>query len=631
MKRIMQLLMVSGLLVLAGCGKDDLDDGSRGGVGGGDITFEIGFAPTKETTPESRAVTDSDFRSEWENGDAIGLYAVESGNALKKSDNYIHNVKLIYNDGQWNLPAGTALYWRGRTLDFYAYYPYDDNNGHPGELDPTTIAFNVSADQSGKTDVKTNYTLSDLMTAKAAKATKGSPVALSFRHALAMVQVSIPVQGKGFGPKEDLVVSLRGVKTKAVLDLTGISDEANGLTLASGDNTPVNVKMYRLEQPGDANYETNYTYRALLPAQIITKGKGLFQFNHEQRQLFYDAIQLENNLELKSQTAETFERTLPMALHTVSIQAGQFRMGYPLGNDWYMDKQGGPRYLEDEADHQVKLTKDFYMCKYEVTNAQFAIFLNAIGATVEVVSDTEHKAKCPGVEVYPGARHTGKYLVDNCYSGIATYRIGVQWNAGSSKWEPVPGYENYPAIYVTWYGADEYAHWVGGCLPTEAQWEYACRAGTETDYFFQTSGTSANEDEVKAGLKEYAWYGWVKTISTDDFPAGPNGKTRTQEVGTKKPNPWGLYDMYGNVWEWCLDNIKPQYGLNDKTIQEGKVLVDPAVPMASDDSRAVIRGGAWSGWRGNETNYLSQYRSGKRGQADATSFNFIGIRVIFVP
>ncbi len=612
MKRIMQLLMVSGLLVLAGCGKDDLDDGSRGGAGGGDITFEIGFAPAKETTPESRAVTGSDFRSEWENGDAIGLYAVESGNALQKSDNYIHNVKLTYNNDQWSLPVGTALYWRGRTLDFYAYYPYDDNNGHPGNLDPTTIAFNVSADQSGKTDAKTNYTLSDLMTAKAAGATKGSPVALSFRHALAMIQVNIPVQGKGFGPKADLVVSLRGVKTKAVLDLSGISGEASGLSLATGDNTPVNVKMYRLEQLDDANYETSYTYRALLPAQVITKGKGLFQFNHEQRQLFYDVIQLESDLELKPRTAETFERTLPMALHTVSIEAGQFRMGYPVRTDWYMKKDGNPRQLEDEADHKVKLTKKFYMCKYEVTNAQFAIFLNAIGAIVDRVNDTEHKAKCPSVEVYPGARHTGKYLVDNCYLGSATYRIGVQWNAGSSKWEPVPGYENYPAIYVTWYGADEYAHWVGGCLPTEAQWEYACRAGTETDYSF---GDVSN-------LGDYAWYGGNRS--------NPDGtKQKSREVGTKKSNPWGLYDMYGNVWEWCLDNIKPQYGLNDKMIQDGEVLVDPAVPMASDDSRAVIRGGAWC-YHNNQAN-LSQYRSGKRGQADAGDFGFIGIRVIFVP
>lgn len=623
MKRIMQLLMVSGLLVLAGCGKDDLDDGSCGGAGGGDITFEIGFAPTKETTPESRAVTGSDFRSEWENGDVIGLYAVESGNDLKKSDNYIHNVKLTYNNGEWSLPVETALYWRGRTLDFYAYYPYDDNNGHPGDLDPTTIAFNVSADQSGKTDAKTNYTLSDLMTAKAAGATKGSPVALSFSHALAMIQVNIPVQGKGFGPKADLVVSLRGVKTKGVLDLSGISGEASGLSLAAEDNTPVNVKMYRLEQLDDANYETSYTYRALLPAQVITKGKGLFQFNHEQRQLFYDVIQLESDLELKPRTAETFKRTLPMALHTVSIEAGQFRMGYPVQTDWHMstDQQQG-RYLTDEADHLVKLTKNFYMCKYEVTNAQFAIFLNAIGATVDRVNDTEHKAKCPGVEVYPGARHSGKYLVDNCYGGTASYAVGVRWNTESSKWEPVPGYENYPAVYVTWYGADEYAHWVGGSLPTEAQWEYACRAGSETDYFF--------EGESGAKLGDYAWYGSSGGVT---LPSGPNGKSRTQEVGTKKSNPWGLYDMYGNVWEWCLDNIKPQYGLNDELIRQGGVFADPAVPMESNDSRAVIRGGAWCCWGFNRPadNNMRQYRSGCRGYAKATDFSFIGIRVIFVP
>ena len=232
------------------------------------------------------------------------------------------------------------------------------------------------------------------------------------------------------------------------------------------------------------------------------------------------------------------------------------------------------------------------------------------------------------MEVYPGAQHPGKYLVDNCYGGDAGagmgYCVGVQCNAESSKWEPVPGYENYPAVYVTWYGADEYAHWVGGSLPTEAQWEYACRAGSETDYFF--------EGESGAKLGDYAWYGSSGGVT---LPSGPNGKRRTQEVGTKQPNPWGLYDMYGNVWEWCLDNIKPQYGLNDDLIRQGGVFADPAVPMdiAAGDIRAVIRGGAGCCWGFNQPadNNMRQYRSGKRGQAKATDFGFIGIRVIFVP
>ena len=94
-------------------------------------------------------------------------------------------------------------------------------------------------------------------------------------------------------------------------------------------------------------------------------------------------------------------------------------------------------------------------------------------------------------------------------------------------------------------------------LPTEAQWEYACRAGTTTTYSY---GNSANGN--------YMWY-------------GDNSSSQTHEVGTKLPNPWGLYDMHGNVLEWCLD----WYG----TLSYG---TDPK--GSSSGSHRVIRGGSWS-------------------------------------
>lgn len=210
----MLLAALAPAMLLASCGKDEIDKPGPD-TPGGDIRFEIGFAPqaapaasdalqgenktmqrVASNAPQTRVATDAQFRSVFENGDEIGVFAVESGQPLNPSGNYIHNVKLSYDGNAWT--AGERLYWRDKTLDFYAYYPYD-----AAATNPTAIAFNVKVDQGGTTDVSgqqvSNYTLSDLLTVKAAGAAKGSPVSLSFHHALAMVQVSIPSLGKGFG------------------------------------------------------------------------------------------------------------------------------------------------------------------------------------------------------------------------------------------------------------------------------------------------------------------------------------------------------------------------------------------------------------------------------------------------
>ena len=132
--------------------------------------------------------------------------------------------------------------------------------------------------------------------------------------------------------------------------------------------------------------------------------------------------------------------------------------------------------------------------------------------------------------------------------------------------------ENQPAVYVSWNDAVAFCDWLSKKegkqyrLPTEAEWEYSCRAGTTTAYSF-------GDDPSKLG--EYAW-----------FTGNSGGKTH--EVGTKKPNAWGLYDMHGNVWQWCQDWYDDRY----KEYSKDSPTRDPQGPSAG--RFRVYRGGSFS-------------------------------------
>ncbi|MDO4551458.1 MAG: formylglycine-generating enzyme family protein [Planctomycetia bacterium] len=137
-------------------------------------------------------------------------------------------------------------------------------------------------------------------------------------------------------------------------------------------------------------------------------------------------------------------------------------------------------------------------------------------------------------------------------------------------------------------------------LPTEAQWEYACRAGTTGEY-----GGTGNLDDM-------GWYGH-KNEYGDKLG---NSKERTHEVKTKKPNAWGLYDMHGNVWEWCQDWYGSDYYKNSPTN-------DPTGPASGSDR--VDRGGCWG-------NYAGGCRSARRNSGTPTfRYSYLGFRPVLIP
>ena len=176
----------------------------------------------------------------------------------------------------------------------------------------------------------------------------------------------------------------------------------------------------------------------------------------------------------------------------VLIEAGEFRMG---SND----------YDNEKPIHSVYVDA-FYIDAYEVTNAEYAEFLNAKGKHAEAGKEW--------------------YLIGNHLSRIEYV---------SRKYQVKAGYENHPVTFVSWYGAMAYAEWKGKRLPTEAEWEKAARGGL-------------------SGLK----YPWGNAI--DATNANYNRHVGdTTPVGKYPANGYGLYDMTGNVWEWCLDEYNANF------------------------------------------------------------------------
>ncbi len=180
-------------------------------------------------------------------------------------------------------------------------------------------------------------------------------------------------------------------------------------------------------------------------------------------------------------------------LEMVFVRGGRFQMG---------SKKGKGNELPI---HEVELD-DFFMSKYEITNAQFAEFLNET------------------------AWQRGDGMIDlrekNCRIRKLNGRFMVE-----------PGFENFPVTTLSWYGAEAYCKWAGGRLPTEAEWEYAARGGEKSRNYRYSGGNNP---------KEVGWY-------------ERNARRRIQAVGQQQPNELGLYDMSGNLWEWISDVYQRDY------------------------------------------------------------------------
>ena len=206
------------------------------------------------------------------------------------------------------------------------------------------------------------------------------------------------------------------------------------------------------------------------------------------------------------------------------------RGSFLMGSDDALAKE------REKPVHEVHINYDVAMAKRQVTVEEYMLFAQATGADVPVRRVRYHDAKA--------------------YCAWKTERDGVTYR-----------------------------------LPTEAEWEYACRTGNNGNYCFG--------DEV-AEFGDYAWY-------------ADNSEGVTHDVGTKKPNAWGLYDMHGNVWEWCADWYSENY---ENTPTDGSAYT------ISNEKGRVLRGGSWNGSAEN-SRCSSRINLGSGGRN-----YFVGFRVL---
>jgi len=304
----------------------------------------------------------------------------------------------------------------------------------------------------------------------------------------------------------------------------------------------------------------------------------------------------------------------------VFIEAGTFQMG---GDN----NQAAP---DEYPKHKVTVDS-FWIDEAEVTNTQFAEFVKATGylTTSEQKPDWEELKKQlpPGTQKPDESTLVPSSLVFsppdhevglNDYSQWWVWKEGASWKHPQGKDSDIKGKENYPVVQVSWRDAQAYCKWAGKRLPTEAEWEFASRGGLSNN-IYSWGNENVDDGEPKANT----WQGNFpnkNTMRDHFYGASP--------VKSFKPNGYGLYDISGNVWEWCADLYHVDY-YKESNIPDG--IKNPKGPDKSYDpdepfaTKRVLRGGSFL----CNDRYCSGYRNARRMKStEDTSMEHTGFRCV---
>jgi sulfatase modifying factor 1 len=278
--------------------------------------------------------------------------------------------------------------------------------------------------------------------------------------------------------------------------------------------------------------------------------------------------------------------------------------------------------------HHVQLD-GFWIDQHDVTNAEFRKFVDATGyvTTAEKPIDWDQLKKQlpPGTPKPPDEMLKPGSLVFTPPDGPVdlakisnwwTWTTGANWKHPQGPTSNIDGKDNYPVVQVCWDDAVAYAKWAGKHLPTEAQWEYAARGGAKTNTRYIWG------DEFRPGGK------FMANTFTGDFPyrnTAEDGFAGLAPVKSFPPNGYGLYDMAGNVWNWCSDFYAEDAFAQINSLSPCCNPNGPDIPHGPLAIEHVIKGGSFL----CNPSYCESYRpTARRGTPYDTGFEHIGFRCV---
>ena len=319
--------------------------------------------------------------------------------------------------------------------------------------------------------------------------------------------------------------------------------------------------------------------------------------------------------------ANTAEAPAPVPEGMAWIPGGEFSMG---ANDPPDRNEVGMQATDDARPIHRVYVDGFFMDKTDITNAQFAAFVKAT-RYVTVAERTPRANDVPGAP--PENLVAGSVVFTPPHHAVPlnnqfqwwSYVHGANWRHPGGPNSSIHGKENYPVVQVAYEDAVAYANWAGKRLPTEAEWEFAARGGLAGKPFVWGDSFRPNGR-------------WMANTHQGHFPdqdTGEDGHAGIAPVAEYPPNPYGLYDMAGNVWQWTSDWYRSNY--YQELVAMGGVARNPQGPASPldpsepDQPEKVLRGGSFL----CTDQYCTRYIVGTRGKGEVrTGTNHVGFRCV---